>query len=486
MADISKITASDGITYNIKDTTKTASTGTTQDKWYKIAEGTFPDNGERLDLLFAVSSGTDNVYSGIYNFTARTVNNEKYVNILVYLRDRMVYTYDAQAVYDNDTWAIYQYVRTGSIKSITWTIISENINTSANPPYMLYNDATPETSIPASYTYQTSPGIGGQVGGVYQQNNADDVDRPILLGNDNYYVFKNSNISVNPYTGNLQTTKLNGATIGSSPKFTDNEVTQTEVSLTDGTHEILFSGTADDNTTRTEEAKKCKDLSFKESASFTWTDWAGNTFTSRDIQYYGQLYVGRNGSDNLAILGNGTIYADNKVSTGAVDTGAITANTLNGATIGNPPRWEGTQAQYDALTTYDPNTIYYITDGIPGGVGAINDLSDVSISSPQNGQYLMYNSTSQMWTNNTLVKSDTLSNCTTDSVGMVNNYYPSMVDRVILNAVKLRTVGNSDYAYIEYMPNSTDANYILLVKTRDGAAYASQSGFSIKYWYISI
>lgn len=485
MADISKITASDGVTYNIKDTTKIASTGTTQGKWYKIAEGTFPDDGERLSLLFAVSSGTDNVYSGIYNFTARTVNNEKYVNLLVYLRAQIIYTYDAQAVYDNDTWAIYQYVRTGSIRSITWTIISENINTSANPPYTLYNNATPETNIPSSYTYQTTPGISGEVGGVYQQNNSDDVDRPILLGNDNNYVFKNSNISVNPYTGNLQTTQLNGTTIGSSPKFTDNEVTQTEVPLTHGAHEILLSGTADD-TTRTEEANKCKDLSFEENNGFAWTDWAGNHLVTRDTQYYGQLYVGRNGSDNLAILGNGTIYANDKVSTGAVNTGAITANTLNGATIGNPPRWEGTQAQYDALTTYDPNTIYYITDGVPGGITVINDLSDVSISSPQNGQTLTYNSTSQMWSNTTLVKSDTLSNCTTDSVGMVNNYYPSMTDRVILNAVKLRTVGTSDYAYVEYMPNSTDANYILLVKTRDGAAYASQSGFSIKYWYISI
>ena len=84
------------------------------------------------------------------------------------------------------------------------------------------------------------------------------------------------------------------------------------------------------------------------------------------------------------------------------------------------------------------------------------------------------------------VKSDTLSNCTTDVAGMVSNYYPSMTNRVILNAVKLRTVGNSDYAYVEYMPNSTDANYILLVKNRDGAAYANQSGFSIKYWYMDI
>lgn len=85
-----------------------------------------------------------------------------------------------------------------------------------------------------------------------------------------------------------------------------------------------------------------------------------------------------------------------------------------------------------------------------------------------------------------MVKSDTLSNCTTDAVGMVTNYYPSMTNCVILNAVKLRTVGTSDYAWVTYMPNSTDANYILLVKSRDGTAYANQSGFSIKYWYMDI
>lgn len=88
--------------------------------------------------------------------------------------------------------------------------------------------------------------------------------------------------------------------------------------------------------------------------------------------------------------------------------------------------------------------------------------------------------------NAAVVKTETLDNCSTDATGLVTNYYPSMTNRVILNAVKLRTVGTSDYAWITFMPNSTDTNYIFLVKTRDGAAYSSQSGFSIKYWFMDI
>jgi hypothetical protein len=86
------------------------------------------------------------------------------------------------------------------------------------------------------------------------------------------------------------------------------------------------------------------------------------------------------------------------------------------------------------------------------------------------------------------VKSDTLSNCTTDANGMVTNYYPSMTNRVILNALKLRTVGTgaNDYVYITFAVNSTDTTYLLLAKNRDGSAYANKSGFTIKYWYMDI
>ena len=45
---------------------------------------------------------------------------------------------------------------------------------------------------------------------------------------------KNSNLTFNPSTGNLQATQLNGVTIGSSPKFTDNNTTYTFANGTNG------------------------------------------------------------------------------------------------------------------------------------------------------------------------------------------------------------------------------------------------------------
>ena len=58
--------------------------------------------------------------------------------------------------------------------------------------------------------------------------------------------------------------------------------------------------------------------------------------------------------------------------------------------------WEGTQAQYDALPSHDPNTVYYITDGSPIDAN-LDDLADVSILSPTDGDTLKYSSGS--WVN---------------------------------------------------------------------------------------
>ena len=59
---------------------------------------------------------------------------------------------------------------------------------------------------------------------------------------------KNSNLKFNPSTGNLQTTQLNGVTIGSSPKFTDEKVKQTATSNTNTSYRVLYSASADDDT----------------------------------------------------------------------------------------------------------------------------------------------------------------------------------------------------------------------------------------------
>ena len=62
---------------------------------------------------------------------------------------------------------------------------------------------------------------------------------------------------------------------------------------------------------------------------------------------------------------------------------------------------ELTYAQYQALSPEqkaDPNTIYFITD-YPASVGAMNDLTDVDITTPTEGQILTYDATDDEWKN---------------------------------------------------------------------------------------
>lgn len=63
-----------------------------------------------------------------------------------------------------------------------------------------------------------------------------------------------------------------------------------------------------------------------------------------------------------------------------------------------------TQAEYNALSTAeknDPNKVYYISDAHGGdsGVNELDELTDVDISNPVDGQKLVYNGTSGKWEN---------------------------------------------------------------------------------------
>ena len=62
------------------------------------------------------------------------------------------------------------------------------------------------------------------------------------------------------FTNNLQANTINGVAVGSSPKFTDVNVTQT-ATTTNAAYEVLFSYTAD-NTTRTEGARKTSTFTY--------------------------------------------------------------------------------------------------------------------------------------------------------------------------------------------------------------------------------
>ncbi len=56
-----------------------------------------------------------------------------------------------------------------------------------------------------------------------------------------------------------------------------------------------------------------------------------------------------------------------------------------------------TDVQVDGVSVVDSDGIAQLTGG--GGASALNDLSDVNITSPTNEQILSYNSTSSKWEN---------------------------------------------------------------------------------------
>lgn len=70
----------------------------------------------------------------------------------------------------------------------------------------------------------------------------------------------------------------------------------------------------------------------------------------------------------------------------------ITDGVANGYQL-----WKGTQAQYDAITTPDDNTIYCITDSQDVTID-LSDLGDTNISSPSAGQIIQYGNNGK-WAN---------------------------------------------------------------------------------------
>ena len=85
-----------------------------------------------------------------------------------------------------------------------------------------YNDLSDKPTIPTNTDEK-----------VKQENTTGSADYRVLLSNgandttETKTARKSTNLKFNPSTGNLQATQLNGVTIGSSPKFTDNNTTYT-------------------------------------------------------------------------------------------------------------------------------------------------------------------------------------------------------------------------------------------------------------------
>lgn len=71
-----------------------------------------------------------------------------------------------------------------------------------------------------------------------------------------------------------------------------------------------------------------------------------------------------------------------------------------------------TQVEYDALPEaekLDPNKYYFITDA-GDAEGTLEELTDTAISNPSNGQVLAYDSSNQMWRNQSVITGARVSN----------------------------------------------------------------------------
>jgi hypothetical protein len=84
---------------------------------------------------------------------------------------------------------------------------------------------------------------------------------------------------------------------------------------------------------------------------------------------------------------NSKYWSDQAASVGDLD-------DLNDVTITTPSN--------NQVLTYDANTGDWINANAQSGAAALDDLTDVDITTPSNGQVLQYNSTSQEWENKNL------------------------------------------------------------------------------------
>ena len=182
--------------------------------------------------------------------------------------------------------------------------------------------------------------------------------------------YRNNSVYINPSTGNIQATQLNGVTIGSSPKFTDtnNAVTQTATS-TNANYEVLFSSTAD-NTTRTEGARKNSNLRFNPSTGalqankLQGIDSSGKVRVEfyNDAENRGRFYLYNSSqSSQIEMVGDGAVNLKNASGTANIvlngNTGNISCTTVNNVSIPSDVLQRG---------TFVPNTTTYSADDMRG------------------------------------------------------------------------------------------------------------------------
>ena len=222
--------------------------------------------------------------------------------------------------------------------------------------------------------------------------------------------------------------------------FADEKVKQTIDNSSLQSLPVLFSGSASATTT-TEGAKKTTRFSYKPSSGIvTLLDGEENIIEicpydlvmrdSRAVNYVeakissnsAQLSVGGNVEgeiDTKAVFIHPSdiiLFRDTWDGTHSSLKDAITAGGSGGGGLVDDVTVNGvsvvtnrvaaiksykvvTQAEYDALVTPETGVMYCISDAPSGDIGTLNDLSDVVITTPVNGQTLVYDSANSRWIN---------------------------------------------------------------------------------------
>lgn len=154
----------------------------------------------------------------------------------------------------------------------------------------------------------------------------------------------------------------------------------------------------------------------------------GTTYDIKDANVPHSSLSAQQGGTDLSLVTTGEKYTWNNASGGST--------------------WEGTQAEYDALATHDPNVTYFITDGASSTI-ALADLDDVSITSPADNNVLVYNSTNQDWENTAFS-------------------YNNLTDKPTITDTKVTQTNTSTSATYRLLLSGTDDN-----TTRTEGAYKS-------------
>ena len=240
-------------------------------------------------------------------------------------------------------------VETISLIGATGNIFATSLNgaTIGNNPvftdttYSLTQDATDEHILTLTPSSGTAQSVTVPDTMVTQTLTSTDANYPILFAKttistttvDNTNTARrNNNMYVNPSTGNLQVTQLNGVTVGDNPVFTDAKVTQNP--LADNVKPLLLANSVSGSATT---GQVYKQVNFTVNGSANSLNLNAVSDAPAELNIQGNINID-------AVNEFSMLYAPDTTAT-FFDVGT---ETINGVTVGNSPEFTDTQSDWNA------------------------------------------------------------------------------------------------------------------------------------------